>query len=359
MINTQNACVVTVTTQARGGMRSVTDRLESDGLGARHPKRTLYSHVEGSLVRRLMAMQRALLTFLWMLLRRKVGLLHCHVAMRGSFWRKSVFARAARLAGVPVIFHLHGSETAAFYAGLPVALRRLFSAQLEAVDRVFVLSDSWREFVLSVAPGARVEVMPNYVDLPDEGAIRQAHDGVRIVFLGLLGQRKGVYDLVEAFASIAGDLPDLKLQIGGNGEEDQVRAAVSDAGMDARIDVLGWVAGDTKTSLLAHADVFVLPSYNEGLPVSLLEAMSWGLPVISTTVGGIPQLVRHEEDGFLVEAGDRPGLARALVCLGSDAGLRHRMGATARARVSGTFSRENVLPRMEEIYQELMGNASR
>jgi len=359
MINPRNAYIVTVTTEGRGGMRSVTDRLESDGLGACHPKRTLYSHVEGSLFRRIIAVLCALATFVWMLLRRQVGLLHCHVAMRGSFWRKSIFARAAQLAGVPVIFHLHGSETAAFYAGLPVALKRLFSAQLESVDRVFVLSDSWREFVLAVAPGARVEVMPNYVDMPDDTAIRQAHEGVRIVFLGLLGQRKGVYDLVEAFASIAGDLPDLKLQIGGNGEEDQVRTAVRSAGMASRIDVLGWVAGDTKATLLAHGDVFVLPSYNEGLPVSLLEAMSWGLPVISTTVGGIPQLVRHEVDGFLVEAGDRRGLARALACLGGDAGLRQRMGAAGRAHVGATFSRKNVLPRMEAIYEELMGNIPR
>lgn len=359
MIDNKKCFIVTVSTESRGGMRSVTDRLESDGLGECHPKRTLYSHVEGALFRRIIAVLCTLLTFVWMLLRRQVGLLHCHVAMRGSFWRKSIFARAAQLAGVPVIFHLHGSETAAFYAGLPVALRRLFSAQLEAVDRVFVLSDSWREFVLAVAPGARVEVMPNYVDMPDDAAIRQAHEGVRIVFLGLLGQRKGVYDLIEAFASIAGDLPDLKLQIGGNGEEDLVRAAVRSAGMASRIDVLGWVAGDTKAALLAHGDVFVLPSHNEGLPVSLLEAMSWGLPVISTTVGGIPQLVRHEEDGFLIQAGDRFGLAQALSRLGSDASLRRRMGDAGRARVGATFSRNNVLPRMEAIYEELMRDSSR
>jgi glycosyltransferase involved in cell wall biosynthesis len=358
MIDTQKTFVVTVTTAGRGGMRSVTDRLESDGLGARHPRRTLYSHVEGSMLRRLIAAFRALTTFVWMLLRRQVGLLHCHVAMRGSFWRKGLFARAAQLAGVPVIFHLHGSETAAFYAGLPQTLKRLFSAQLEAVDRVFVLSESWREFVLAVAPAARVEVMPNYVDMPEESAIRQAHEGVRIVFLGLLGQRKGVYDLVEAFASVAGGLPDVKLLIGGNGEEDQVRAAVRSAGMESRIDVLGWVTGDTKTSLLAHGDVFVLPSYNEGLPVSLLEAMSWGLPVISTTVGGIPQLVRNEVDGLLIEAGDRGALAQSLARLGGDADLRRRMGDVARARVSGTFSKENVLPRMEAVYAELMGEGS-
>jgi glycosyltransferase involved in cell wall biosynthesis len=336
-------------------MRSVTDQLECDGLGARHPKLTLYSHVEGSMWRRLMAAFRALLPFVWMLLRRQVALLHCHVAMRGSFWRKSLFARAAQIAGVPVIFHLHGSETAAFYAGLPVALKRLFVSQLEAVDCVFVLSDSWREFVLSVAPRACVEVTPNYVDMPDDEAIRQPHDGTRILFLGLLGQRKGVYDLIDAFSSIAGELPDLKLQIGGNGEEDLVRAAVRRAGMESRIDVLGWVAGDSKVSLLAHGDVFVLPSFNEGLPVSLLEAMSWGLPVISTKVGGIPQLVRHEEDGLLIEAGDRDGLANALARLGSNAGLRHRMGAVARERVSETFSRQNVLPRMEAVYEKLIG----
>ena len=335
-------------------MRSVTDRLDNDGLGSNLPKRTLYSHVEGSSLSKISAALCALNIFIFMLFRRQVALLHCHVSMRGSFWRKSIFARIAKLAGVPVIFHLHGSETTAFYSGLPNFFKNLFSAQLEAVDRVFVLSESWREFVLTVAPAARIEVMPNYVDMPLDSEIWKPHCGVQIVFLGLLGRRKGVYDLIEAFASIANALPHVTLQIGGNGEEELVRAAVRSAGLESRINVLGWVTGETKNALLAHGDVFVLPSHNEGLPVSLLEAMSWGLPVISTVVGGIPQLVRDGQDGLLINPGDREGLAQALLLLGGDSSLRRRMGEAARARVNETFSKNKVLPRLQAVYAELL-----
>lgn len=350
--------VIVLTTMGRGGIRSVVDTLERDQLGSRWNPRTLYTHVEGSLVKRLWTAFYALLTFLGLLFRGRVALVHCHVAMRGSFWRKTLFASIARSFGVPVVFHLHGSEMKAFFAAQRPWVQRIISTQLETVDHVVVLSDSWRDYVVEIAPRAKVTVVPNYVVLPDDSECREAHDGLRFLFLGLLGERKGIYDLLVAFSRIAGQIPNAKLLVGGNGEEQQVRQKVSEAALNDQVEVLGWVSGDLKLSLLRTSDVFVLPSYNEGLPVSILEAMSWRIPVISTRVGGIPQLLRHEVDGLLIEAGDIDSLADALLRLGSNSALRIQMGDSARERVEMGFSRERAIPILEGLYETLIGKSS-
>jgi len=132
-----------------------------------------------------------------------------------------------------------------------------------------------------------------------------------------------------------------------------MRAA--ELGLGDAVEILGWVGGYRKNELLAAADIFVLPSYNESLPISLLEAMSWGVPVISTTVGGIPELIRDGTDGFLIEAADVPALTRALAELADDADLRERMGSAGRSQVAESFSREAVLPRLEQLYADISG----
>lgn len=336
-------------------MRAVVDRYELDGLFIKWNIRLLFTHCEGSVGSRLVFASRAYLTFLGMLITAQVRLLHCHAAMRGSFWRKSVFSLSALALRVPVVFHLHGSEMKTFVSGQPVLLRRLISWILERQTRVIVLSESWKDYIQSIAPNARVWVIPNYVQLPDL-ATRTAPTGetnVRALFLGLVGQRKGVYDLLSAFADALSLAPNLHLVIAGNGEVEQARRLASELGILEHVTFTGWLNGEDKLAELRAADFYVLPSHNEGLPVSLLEAMSWQMPVVSTLVGGIPELVRGGIDGYLIEPGDRPALTLALSNLASNMAQRTSMGREARQRVKELFSAEVVLPRLESVYAEL------
>jgi len=120
------------------------------------------------------------------------------------------------------------------------------------------------------------------------------------------------------------------------------------------VSVLGWVSGDDKKKLLETGDIYALPSYNEGLPVSILEAMSWEIAVISTRVGGIPELVRDGTDGILINPGDVTALSQALMRLGKDKEFRQQLGRAARSQVETSYSRENVMPQLEAIYQSLI-----
>jgi glycosyltransferase involved in cell wall biosynthesis len=353
MAMTQQKLLVMLNSAGRGGMRSVVEAYERDGLIARWNVRVIHSHVEGSLPRRVGTAAVALLQFGSLLLRRRVGLLHCHVAMSGSFWRKAVFSELARLFRVPVLLHLHGSELEIFYDAQGALGRWWIRRQLERADRVLVLSESWRDFVNRVAPHAKSAVILNYVRLPPAQECGEPHLGVNILFLGILGRRKGIYDLLPVFKRVLPNVLEMHLWIGGNGEIAETTDAIAALGLSDSADLLGWIAGDDKNALLATADVFILPSYNEGLPISLLEAMSYGVPVISTRVGGIPELVRDGIDGYLIEPGDQAGLAQALARLATDGDLRRRMGHAARERVMAKFSDAAVLPLLEAIYADV------
>jgi glycosyltransferase involved in cell wall biosynthesis len=173
------------------------------------------------------------------------------------------------------------------------------------------------------------------------------------LFLGLLGNRKGIFDLLPAFKQASEEMPNLRLRIGGNGDVDATRVCVRTLGLENSVCLLGWISGSVKDQELHRADIFVLPSYNEGLPMSVLEAMAWGLPVVTTPVGGIPELIENRVDGLLVRPGDIGDLREALVSLAADRALRHRLGCNARERVERNHSAAQVLTALESVYAEL------
>lgn len=354
--------IVMLCTAARGGMRAVVEGYERDGLFERCNVTWLITHDEGSVWRRARLAMQAWLAFLALLLRGRVALVHSHMAMRGSFWRKSLFNATARLFSVPVVAHLHGSEFRQFYASLSPRGKRRVESEFVSCARVLVLSEAWRAFIVSIAPNARVETLPNYVVVPPvdtTGSSLGRTGTVEGLFLGVIGERKGVFDLLPAMAAAGPKAPSLHLMVCGNGDVARAQVEAERLRISDRVSLPGWVTGDRKVSMLTRANFYVLPSHNEGLPMSLLEAMAQGLPVIATRVGGIPELVRDGIDGILIDAGDRDALASALIRMGNDDAWRAEAGVAARERVKSSFSREAVLPRLEAIYASLRSRGAR
>jgi glycosyltransferase involved in cell wall biosynthesis len=174
----------------------------------------------------------------------------------------------------------------------------------------------------------------------------------RIVYLGALGSRKGTSDLLRALAS-----PRLRgLQwdavIAGNGDLDAFRAEAAALGIADRVALPGWIGPEEAQALLASAAVFVLPSYNEGLPVAVLEAMAAGIPVVTTRVGAIPDLGIDNAAGFLIEPGFIEDLADRLATLVEDPSLREQFGANGRRRVESDFTIDSTAQRLAALYRE-------
>jgi len=171
-----------------------------------------------------------------------------------------------------------------------------------------------------------------------------------LLFLGHLLPDKGVFDLVKAFAAVARRATDLRLVLGGVGQVAAVSELATQLGVRERLEVPGWLGPEAKSAALAASTIFLLPSYHEGMPMALLEAMSWGRPVIATPVGGIPQIVTSEVNGLLVPPGDVAALTAAIARLLEDPALAERLGNAARTTIERGFSLDDALARLGSIY---------
>jgi glycosyltransferase involved in cell wall biosynthesis len=336
----------------RGGISAVVNTYRAHGLFERWPIEYIATHCDGTPWRKLATAADAARRLVVSLACDRNAVVHIHGASRASFWRKSVFMAIALAARCPVIFHLHGGGFASFYEKEcgPVrrALARFF---LERAARIVVLSSQWRSWMAGAMRNPRVVCIANPMTLhpePSSAARRNA-----LLFLGRLERAKGVFDLVDAVATLRSTThPDVRLVLAGDDVED-VAGYAAGRGLAQAITFTGWVGPEKKRALLDSAGVFVLPSYAEGSPISLLEAMAAGLPAVATAVGGIPDVVADGVNGVLIEPGDVATLTRVLRKLLDDRMLRSRLGAAARETVRLRFDADHVIGELEKIYVSL------
>lgn len=337
-----------------GGIASVVRVYESTGLFERYRVHYLATHCDSGPLAKLRIMLCAYARCLFMLLAGQVGLIHVHVASNASFWRKSGFFLLAFLFRVPSILHLHGGGFAAFYDGLRGPLRRAYIRYIfNHASRVLVLSSSWHVWVRGMSRNPHIETVLNPVALPPMVAPWPARQAGTVLFLGKLGRAKGVYDLLQVCAELTQRCPALHLALGGDGDRSAVQQQADALGVAQHVDLLGWVHGEQKTRLLNSCRIYILPSYFEGLPMSILEAMASGVPVIATSVGGIPDAIQDGVEGYLLAPGDVKGLADRIARLLNDDALAQKMGAAGRRKVECQFSTAAVMPRLEQIYNDL------
>jgi glycosyltransferase involved in cell wall biosynthesis len=336
-----------------GGIRAVVCGYIEAGLFDRYPGRYVATHRPGGAGTKLAAALLGWGRVAAALVALDAPLVHVHMASRASFWRKSVVCLLARAARRPYLLHVHGGEFMKFYAteSRPAA-QRFIRHTLANAALVIALSEQWRDRLLAIAPMARVEVVPNGVPIPDPRELRRPADREpTILFVGDLIRSKGVFDLVRAFARVAERLPDLRLTLAGGVPAAELRELTASLGVQERVRFPGWLGPQRLRAELAGAAVFVLPSYAEGMPMALLEAMSWGLPVIATPVGGVPQVVEHDINGLLVGAGDVAATAAAIARLMSAPALRESLGAAARRTIEARFSLQSALDRLGTVYR--------
>ncbi|MDO8413559.1 MAG: glycosyltransferase family 4 protein [Gallionellaceae bacterium] len=336
---------------APGGMTSVIKTYRDCGFFEQWNITYLSSYQHPGWLMQCRVMARALAQFLLLLLRGKVALLHVHSASRGSFWRKSLFCAMARVFGVPYIFHVHSGDFPLFIREECGVLAQAWANYtLRRAQCVVALTASWRAALQALSPTACITVLGNPVATPQHIGARREHTS-HVLFLGRLHSSKGVFDLVHAMPQVLAKVPQATFTLAGDGDLAGVASLAQTLGVEHALNLPGWVEGAAKDALLATADVLVLPSYFEGLPICVLEAMAHGIPVVSTAIGGVPEALEHGASGALVAPGDSAALAAALIdTLLDREGSEHKR-QRAFARVREHYSTSAILGALTELYR--------
>lgn len=335
--------------ETRGGIAAVIQAWRAAGAFERWPVDYVATHCDGGPGAKLLAAARGLRRFVALLARHRRVLVHVHCASRASFWRKSVFMAIAHAARCPVVLHLHGGGFARFYEEECGPLgRRLVRHFLGRAACVIGLTEGWRDWL---APfNLNVVCIPNPVRAAP--AVPGARGNV-ILFLGRIEEAKGVPELLKAFAVLRNTVRDAELVCAGSGDLEGAQRRAEALGIGDAVRFTGWLDEAGKRAWLARAGALALPSHAEGLPMSLLEAMAAGVPVVASAVGGIPDVVKHGVNGLLVAPRDSVDLLRALRRLLREPALAARLGAAGRETVRARFSPEQVLARLDEVYAGL------
>lgn len=280
-------------------------------------------------------------------------IVHIHTTVRGSLYRKSILVGVAKLMRRPVVLHLHAGagDIEEFDRRIGPARRWFFRKAFTLSDRVLSVSSASARTIEQRFHLSGVLVVPNAAPPPPGRFASANDDGVGILYLGgFANPAKGGAVLTEALPQLISTCPDARITLAGPGEPPTtLRPLLANGAVRWR----GWLDEPVKLEELARCDIFVLPSVSEGLPVALLEAMSWGRAIVASRVGGVPEVLTDGVDAVLVEPRRPEQLAAQVEALVGDVPRRASLGEAARARAERLNS-DDVCGRLDSIYSELI-----
>jgi len=223
-------------------------------------------------------------------------------------------------------------------------------------DALVVLSKWWQDYFQSHFEPKMIEIIPNMVDeaIPVK-ELSQEQTQINLLFLGRIGNRKGIFDLIDVIISNKDFFSNYcKLFVGGDGEVDKLKHLIDQHELHEIVSYIGFIGGYQKIEMIAKSDIYVLPSYNEGLPISILESMAYAKPIISTKVGGIPEVVIENKNGLLIEPGDKNALFQSIERLVKNKDERLSFGKESFAIVEANYFPQPVVKKLRELYKKIL-----
>lgn len=353
--------VVMIGTNAPGGVATVVRAYRDAGLFKRWDIKFICTHqsVDSGFLEKLWAAVSALAQYLALLVCGRVKLLHIHTSSRASFWRKSVFVLLSRVSGKPVVMHIHSGEFIHFFQNECGAIAKWYiRAILSRADTIIVLTKRWRKELSRLTPHRNIAVILNPIVAPGETLPFATRATNSLLYLGRITGSKGIFDILAVMAALKDEFVDLQLICAGEGDIAEAKTAVSKLLIVDHVKFHGWIEDDEKQRLLSHATAMVLPSYAEGLPMSVLEAMAAGLPVVATNVGGIPDVIKNDDTGLLVAPGDKTQLVEALQRILSSGSLRQRLSTNAQKVYLREFEVDAVLRQVSSVYRRTLASGT-
>jgi len=250
--------------------------------------------------------------------------------------------------------HIHGGNFKKFYEIECSQIKKQFiNKYLNMVDHIIVLSNEWKKFFSNIVAIEKITVIHNGVAIPTD--INKDFNNHNIFFMGRICYEKGVFDLIEVFKKIHYLYPDSVLNICGNDDKGELKNIIIKSELEKAVNILGWIKDQKKEEQLINNSIFVLPSYIEAMPMSILEAMSYYNYVISTNVGDIPSVLENGKCGVIIQPGDKATLFNELNDILSESSIdkKKEIAISGRKKVEKDFNLFNNIKKTNKIYETL------
>jgi glycosyltransferase involved in cell wall biosynthesis len=310
----------------------------------------------GGAVRRLLFSPLALIL---RLLRLRPCIVHINTSLDfKGYWRDLAYFGVSKALGCRVVYQIHGGALPEEFFPRSATLRALLRRVLMRSDAVVLLAEREVRAYRSFVPQARLVRIANCVPL-GQGREPSVRDGfapeLAVAYLGRLTPSKGILETIEAVGILRDRGTPVRFTVAGSGEAaDSIRGLVAARNLQRQVELVGELYGDAKRQLWQRTDVLALPSYHEGLPYALLEAMACGVVPVASAVGAIPDVVQDRVHGLLVPARDPQAVAHALGELAADRELLRRLGRAAHERIAIGYSLTQLADQFTELYQSLL-----
>lgn len=349
-----NVLMVGVDESTKGGMWTVVENYLND---TDFVKRNNLIYIPTSITgcpipNRLLFTAKAYIKIIAAYRKIKFDILHVHMSERSSIKRKGIVMSYAKKRGTKIVLHMHGAEFEVLYKQMTPAKQKSVRDILNLADKILILGKYWSEFIGSLVDDPdRVVVAYNAVPVPK--AYEYDKQSKSILFLGAVSKRKGKEILLEALKKKANVLSkDFDVKFYGPDVDANIAELIDENGLSSWVKYCGWLGKDDKAGVLKTTAVNVLPSYNEGLPMTILEAMSYGIPSITTSVAAIPEAV-NSENGIVINPGSVDELADALEKMCMDESYRFELSKRAYEDAVNIFSVEKHIAQVQGIYEEI------
>ena len=349
-------CMIVPDRLVKGGIASVVNGYRSHGLGSEYEVAYVESYRDGTRWDKLLKALHGYFDFAGQLRKNRPDLVHIHSSFGPSFYRKMPFTYMAAAKGIPVINHIHGADFNMFFTTASERKKKLIRKVYGKCSKLIALSDEWKENLKQIVPEEKIVVIENYCVIPEmtNSDLMETHREVRLLFLGEIGMRKGAFDVPVILSRVMEKGKRFHMIMAGDGtaaDVSRVKEMIRECGLSDKVEFPGWVRGKEKEKLLKESDVLLLPTYNEGMPMTVLEAMAYGKAIVTTNVGGIPKLIERNVSGFLCKPGDVSDMAECILELIECPEKIIKFGEKAREKAVNSYSMEKHKEKFCALYE--------
>ena len=336
--------VISTSRKTKGGITAVLKLYEQSPMWKEFQCKWIGTHRDGSVIRQLFYYFRAILQYIVCL--PFYDIVHFHISLPNTVVRKYPLFKLAKLLDKKTIIHLHcGSQIDDIWSPK-------YQYLFEQCDCGILLSESLKNKIEEYI-GKSEKLVVVYNPCPIITNTNQYEKNNHILFSGTLYEGKGYKDLIRAFSKVANKHHEWKIVLAGNGEVEKAKTLAEELGISKQVELFGWVNGEAKHKAFCEAKALCLPSYAEGFPMAVLDAWAYGLPVITTPVGGIPDVAKDNDNLLLFNPGDVKVLSEKLDLIMSDEGLRNKIAIESLNLSKGKFNVNTITKQVANIYKRL------